>query len=218
MDQKEILGNQEVHWNQKFTQNMDMFGTEPSNPAKKTLEVYQSEKASRILELGAGQGRDTIYFAKNDLQVDVLDYSPEGVNAILQKAETAKLAKMVSAQCHDVRKPLPYKDQSFDGCYSHMLFCMAFSTQELEQLCEEVRRVLKPGGLCIYTVRHTGDADYQNGVHRGEDLWESGGFIVHFFDRQKVQHLAKGFEIVDIEEFEEGKLPRKLFRVTLRKL
>ncbi len=45
----------------------------------------------------------------------------------------------------------------------------------------------------------------------------SGGFIVHFFSREKVEHLAKGFDILSIDEFEEGMLPRKLFRVTLRK-
>ncbi len=45
----------------------------------------------------------------------------------------------------------------------------------------------------------------------------SGGFIVHFFSRDKVEHLARGFEIVSIDEFEEGTVPRKLFRVTLRK-
>jgi len=32
----------------------------------------------------------------------------------------------------------------------------------------------------------------------------SGGFIVHFFSRDKVEHLARGFEIVSIDEFEEG--------------
>jgi hypothetical protein len=40
---------------------------------------------------------------------------------------------------------------------------------------------------------------------------------VHFFDRPKVEWLAKGYEIVGIEEFEEGQLPRRLFRVTQRK-
>jgi len=32
-----------------------------------------------------------------------------------------------------------------------------------------------------------------------------------------VEHLAKGYTIVSVDEFEEGELPRKLFRVTLRK-
>jgi hypothetical protein len=38
---------------------------------------------------------------------------------------------------------------------------------------------------------------------------------VHFFSREKVEHLAKGYEILSIDEFEEGGLPRQLFRVAL---
>ena len=124
---------------------------------------------------------------------------------------------MVAAARQDVRERLQFPDESFDACYSHMLFCMALTTIELERLSREVWRVLRPGGLNVYTVRHTGDAHYGTGVHRGEDMWEVGGFIVHFFSREKVIHLAKGFEIVSFDEFEEGGLPRKLLRVTLRK-
>ncbi len=32
-----------------------------------------------------------------------------------------------------------------------------------------------------------------------------------------MERVAKGYEIVGIDEFEEGTLPRRLFRVTLRK-
>ncbi len=39
---------------------------------------------------------------------------------------------------------------------------------------------------------------------------------MHFFDRAKVERLARGWEL-GIDELEEGKLPRRLFRVTLRK-
>ena len=94
---------------------------------------------------------------------------------------------------------------------------MAFTTPELEALVGEVRRVLGPGGLCVYTVRTTKDADYGNGIHRGVDLYESNGFIVHFFDRAKVDRLARGFELVAVDEFEAGALPRRLFRVVMKK-
>jgi SAM-dependent methyltransferase len=110
-----------------------------------------------------------------------------------------------------------FEDNGFDACYSHMLFCMPLTTEELVRLSAEVLRVLKPGGLHVYTVRHTADPHYGTGILRGEDMYEVGGFIVHFFDRAKVELLAKGYEMVGVDEFEEGGLPRKLFRATLRK-
>ena len=95
---------------------------------------------------------------------------------------------------------------------------MALSNANLEYLNNEICRILKPGGINIYTVRHTADGDYKNGIHRGEDLYENDGFIVHFFSNDKVNHLSKGFKVVSIEKFEEGKFPRKLFIVKNRKL
>ncbi len=147
----------------------------------------------------------------------VLDYAPAGIEAILRKAEQAGLAGRVTAAQHDVRRPLPVADASVDACYSHMLFCMALTTEQLEALSREILRVLRPGGLCVYTARNTGDPDFGRGIPRGEALYENQGFIVHFFDRAKVERLAHGFELVGAEEFEEDKLPRRLYRVTLRK-
>lgn len=34
-------------------------------------------------------------------------------------------------------------------------------------------------------------------------MYEAGGFIVHFFSKDKVKHLVQGYEIVSIDEFEE---------------
>ena len=146
-----------------------------------------------------------------------MDYAVTGLKAIAEKAAAEGLSPVISTVPHDLRLPLPLADKTFDACYSHMLFCMAFSTEELTALSKEIRRVLKPGGFHIYTVRHTGDAHYGQGIHHGEDLYETNGFIVHFFNREKVAALARGFEIAEIDAFEEGPLPRKLFRVTLKK-
>jgi len=196
-----------------------MFGQAPSDPAQRAAELFRQEAKTKILELGAGQGRDTIFFAQNGFQVCSLDYARSSVEAINKEADELGLSEAIIARCHDIRRPLPFKDESFDGCYSHMLYCMALSTLELEFLSHQVWRVLKPGGLNVYTVRHTGDPQYGTGIARGEDMYEiSGGFIVHFFSSDKVEHLARGFETVSIDEFEEGTHPRKLFRVTLRKI
>jgi hypothetical protein len=48
-------------------------------------------------------------------------------------------------------------------------------------------------------------------------MYEVGGFIVHFFDREKVSRLSAGYDILGVDELEEGELPRKLFMVTMKK-
>lgn len=214
---KDILDAQRQHWQKTFVQKPEMFGDEPSQPARAAAELFENEGKTKILELGGGQGRDTLFFARAGFHVHVLDYSESAVDAIAEKVRQPALVGSVTAACHDVRNPLPFDNESFDGCYSHMLYCMALTTVELEFLSAEIRRVLRPNGLHVYTVRHTKDPDYGTGIQRGEDLYEVGGFIVHFFNKEKVERLAKGYEILSIDEFEEGKLPRKLFRVTLRK-
>jgi hypothetical protein len=108
-------------------------------------------------------------------------------------------------------------DGGFDAAYSHMLFNMALTIAELETLSGEVHRALRPGGLHVYTVRHTGDAHYGAGTSHGDSTFENGGFIVHFFDRALVDRLATGFTLLDLTPFEEGGLPRRLWRITLRR-
>ena len=195
-----------------------MFGLEPSISAVKATKFFKEKNIKNIVELGAGLGRDTIYFAKNSIHVHALDYSNTAIEIITDKTKKLNLATFIKPKFFDVRKKLPFKDNSLDGCFSHMLYCMALSNFDLENLNDEICRILKPGGINIYTVRHTDDGDYKNGIHRGEDLYENDGFIVHFFSKNKVNELSKGFEILDIEKFEEGKFPRKLFMVKNKKI
>ena len=215
--EKTVLDAQEQHWQKTFVHKPEMFGGDPSGPAAWATDRFKQEGKLRLLELGCGQGRDTLFFGRSGFHVTAADYSQSALDAVTEKARSTGIAHLIETQRQDVRDPFPFPDESFDACYSHMLYCMALTTAELERLSQEVRRGLVPGGLNVYTVRHTGDAHRGTGIHRGEEMWEVGGFIVHFFDREKVVHLASGFEIVGIDEFEEGGLPRKLFRVTLRK-
>ena len=213
-----MLNGQNAHWEKTYAANPEMFGLEPSGPARYAAALFHGEGKRDLLELGAGQGRDTLFFAREGFSVHALDYSDAGLAAIREKAMARGLAPRIATQRHDARRPLPFPDTSLDACYAHMLLCMALTTVELASLAGEIRRVLRPGGVCVYTVRNTADAHYRQGIHRSEDMYEMNGFIVHFFSREKIYSLAEGYEVMDIAEFEEGALPRKLFRVTLKKL
>ena len=194
-----------------------MFGLEASEPAKKSLKIFQENNINTIIELGAGLGRDSMYFSINNLSVTSLDYSQSGINIINKKIYKDKL-KNIKTKVFDIRQKLPFEDNSIDGCFSHMLYCMALSNQNLFNLNKEICRILKPDGLNIYTVRNEHDGDYKNGIHRGEDMYENDGFIVHFFNKTKINQLTDGFKNIKIESFEEGTFPRKLYFVVNKKI
>ena len=214
---KKILDQQSQYWENNFLSKPEMFGQKPSKAAVKTLKTFKEQNIKKIVELGAGLGRDTIFFAKNSINIEALDYSPTAIKIINKKVSENKLSNLVSTKIFDIRKKLPFEDNSVEACFSHMLYCMALSNSELKNLNDEVCRILKPGGINIYTVRHTGDGDYKNGIHIGENLYENDGFIVHFFSEEKVKKISNGFNVIDIESFEEGTFPRRLFKVILKK-
>jgi SAM-dependent methyltransferase len=211
-----VLDAQKEHWERMLNQKPEMFGRAPSEAVHRAAEIFEREGGRGVLELGAGQGRDTFFLAGKGFAIVALDYSGSGLKSIRQKSRLNP-SQRVHVLRHDVRDSLPFRDESFDACYSHMLYCMAISMHQLESLSAEVWRVLRPGGINIYTVRNTEDADYGKGIHLGEDLYETGGFIVQFFSREKVLRLARDWEILGIDQFAEGRLPRKLFCVTLKK-
>ena len=216
MDQNE-LDQQSQHWEKNFSNKPEMFGLEPSISAKKALNFFKEKKINNIIELGAGLGRDSIFFAKNNIKIQALDYSSSGIEIINHKIKRDNLSNYISTKLFDVREKLPFKDNSIDACYSHMLYCMALTIDDLQKLNKEIHRILKPNGLNIYTVRHTNDGDYKNGKHIGEDLYENDGFIVHYFSEEKVNSLLNGFKNIALEKFEEGTFPRKLFIVVNEK-
>ena len=194
-----------------------MFGLEQSIAAEKALKFFQEKNIKNIVELGAGLGRDTIFFAKNSINIHALDYSQTSIKSITNKSEKLNLTNFIKPKVFDIRKKLPFEDNSVEGCFSHMLYCMALSNSDLECLNNEICRILKPNGINIYTVRHINDGDYKQGIHRGEDLYENDGFIVHFFSKEKVKSYLRGFQNIIIETFEEGKFPRKLYFVCNKK-
>ncbi len=213
----DIVDGQRDHWQKTYEANPMMYGSKGSEPVTFAIKAFTDDKAQKILELGAGQGRDTLAMLQAGLCVTAIDYAKAGLDEIGESVSDQDRDRLELLE-HDLRNPLPYEDDTFDGCYSHMLFTMAFSNEELIRLMREVNRVLRKGAQCIYTVRHTGDVHYGQGEYLGDDRYSNGGFVVHFFDRDTVERLAEGFDLAEVVAFEEGELPRQLWLVRQRKI
>ena len=217
MDQDK-LNNQSNYWEANFSKNPLMFGLTPSVAALSALKKFEEDNIKEIIELGAGLGRDTVFFAKNKIKVEALEYSSTAIKIIEKKTKDNNLSKSISTKHFDVRDKLPYADNSIKGIFSHMLYCMALTNSGINKLNDEIFRVLEPGGINIYSVRNTNDGDYKKGIRRGEDMYENDGFIVNFFSEKKVNSLLKGFKNLSIINFEEGSFPRKLFLIQNKKV
>ncbi|MFF8287503.1 class I SAM-dependent methyltransferase [Streptomyces albus] len=213
-DEQELAEAQRRHWHDTYTAHPAIYGEQPSAPAVHAASVFREAGARTVLELGTGHGRDALYFAREDFNVQATDFSATGLEQLREAARMHGVDARITTAVHDVRDPLPWPDASVDAVFAHMLLCMALSTEEIRAAVGEIRRVLRPGGTLVYTVRHTGDAHYGTGTAHGDDIYEHGGYAVHFFDRALVDALAEGWTVSDVHAFEEGELPRRLWRIT----
>jgi SAM-dependent methyltransferase len=86
---------------------------------------------ARLLDVGCGTGWIADHFAR----YTGLDGSPEAVAAAHERGRDVQL--------HDVREPLPFADESFDGV---VLKDLLEHVPDPVAVVREVRRVLRPGG------------------------------------------------------------------------
>jgi ubiquinone/menaquinone biosynthesis C-methylase UbiE len=102
-------------WDRVYQSDYAFFGEEPSSFATLCYSHMKSNNVKRVLEIGAGHGRDARFFASNGLEVEALDYSSIGIEIINKKANERKLP--IKSQLFDVKKPLPFPDNCFDTTY-----------------------------------------------------------------------------------------------------
>jgi SAM-dependent methyltransferase len=201
-------------WNKVYKSDKAFFGEEASNFALLCFNHMKMNNVSRILEIGAGHGRDTTFFASNGIEVDAVDYSTVAIQILDKIAKEKRLP--ITPRVFDVKSALPFPNGYFDAIYSHMLLNMRFSLDELHFIFSEMRRVLKPKGFNFFSVRNQNDKSYGEGVQIDKGIYDINGFQVRFFTEKEIQDLMNGFEILWIgEEYEE---PVTLYLVFSKKM
>lgn len=115
-----------------------------SYPFNCLTEVLASDP-SRVLELGCGTGRVLRYLARLGHHVSGVDF----VEAAVERLAVAE--PNLDVRCADARE-LPYADETFDVVLAFGLF-HNFPAQVVETALCETLRVLRPGGLVLFSFR-----------------------------------------------------------------
>jgi SAM-dependent methyltransferase len=186
-------------WDEVYSNDSAFFGEEPSDFAQKCYSDFKRYDVKRLLELGCGQGRDSIFFASNGLDVYAVDSSKVAIENIKQKMRGKNICLHLSH--FEVRQTLPFDSSHFDAVYSHMFYNMRFIDEELKFLFKESRRVLKNNGLLYFSVRSDKDVLYNKGKKIECNIYEINGFQIRFFTKPQIKSfLSNHFEIKKIEE------------------
>jgi len=200
-------------WDRVYNEDREFFGEKPSAFARMCYNLLRRSSAKKILELGCGHGRDSIFFASKGFEVKTFDYSKVAIDILTKNAKQNDL--QIGARVRDARRGLPYADGEFDAVYSHIFFSMHFTVKQLKFLFGEVRRVLKDDGFHYLSARSRKDRFYGKGNKIADNVYDVNGFVIRFFTKKELKGLMKGFRITKIVEHEEE--PASLYLVFSKK-
>lgn len=144
-----------------------------------------------LLDLGAGQGQDSIYFAQGGYSVTSTDIEQSALDKAKLKAGNLPIV----FELVDVTQGLPYVDATFDIVYAH-LSLHYFDRATTAKVFSEVYRVLKPGGMMAFFCNSTSDPEYGSGEQREADLFFVEGKTKRYMSVESAKDFAKDFEVV----------------------
>jgi SAM-dependent methyltransferase len=152
---------------------------------RRVLDMFRKHNAQRLLEIGAGTGRDAAFFRDGGLDVVCTDLSPEMVRHCRAKGLTAHAMDFLN---------FDFPQASFDAVYA--LNCLLHvPKRDLQAVLERVRFVLKPGGL------------FYVGVYGGR-TWEGVApfdwhdpkrFFSYYTDDDFLAAVAPPFDVIAFE-------------------
>ncbi len=154
-----------------------------------------------ILELGCGWGEDARYFTKNGYYVLATDFNITFLNQL--KGIDSKLIDLNE-------KVIPLPDKSFEAIYSRLCFHY-FSNNKLDEIINELYRILKNNGILFIVVKSKSDFYYKK---YKDNLNKDGTIVVlegdlsitqnrNFISKEDSSKIFKNFDIIKIYEYEE---------------
>lgn len=115
-------------------------------PYQKLLGAFVEElgniRGKKILDAGTGTGNLAVLLEKHGAKVAGLDFSKEGLEIFKKKLPNSQTI------FHDLTKPLPFPDESFDAVVSNnTIYTLPLETRPA--VFKEFYRILKPNGKIV---------------------------------------------------------------------
>jgi 2-polyprenyl-3-methyl-5-hydroxy-6-metoxy-1,4-benzoquinol methylase len=157
-------------FDQKYSTKKLYWGSKPSNLVRGFSSLASLGHA---LDLGMGEGRDSIYLAQRQFNVTGVDHSKIGVEKCVRRAE--KLGVKVSTVLNDVRD---YTIQR--GKYSLIVSNSLFqyvTKSEAQSMARHIIGGLKKGGIVMVSVFTYDDPRYKEFKKKTTEL-EPGTFLL----------------------------------------
>ena len=179
-----------------------LIGSETITPILRTPYQYYESYIKQllhsnqfVLELGAGTGKHTLALVKTKAKITATDIAPHALKALEQSIKAS--GDEVNIKTADMES-LPFDDSSFDAVVS----AGSLSYGEPEFVDQEIKRVLKPGGvfICVDSLNHNPVYRFNRWVHflRGK---RTKSTLKRMPNLRRIEMIASKFKQSEIHYF-----------------
>ena len=194
-------------WEDIYRRDGHVF-TEVSPIAAPFAELLDEHGCQEILDLGCGNGRFLVHFARRGVHVTGLDSAPTALKLACEWLASESLSgNLVQA---DTRVRLPFADNAFDALLSTQVIHHARLELVLGTI-GEILRVVKPGGLVFVSVpvflpKGDGESAESDEVEYHTFVPRSGpeaGLPHHLFTLEEFGAAFVGFDALSLNSYGE---------------
>lgn len=187
------------YWNSLYSKE-NYFGTGPTLLALYAKEIIENNNINNILEIGCGQGRDSIFFANFDYNVTATDISENAIKFVEQIKHEQNLQNL-QLFIHDTLLPLDFPNMDFDLVYSNLAL-QFFNLEQLTHIFSNVKKVMKKNSFFLFSTKKPGDKYFNFGQKLSENSFEYKGITRFFYEKTVIEKLLKeqNFTILNFED------------------
>ncbi len=180
------------YWNNYYKKNISP--KEPSDFAKEIVNQLDCNK--NLLEIGCGNGRDSIFFSKHNLNIFSIDQSEIAIEEL--KKQNYKNITFIKDNFVDSDI---FNTNTFDYVYSRFTL-HSISENEQNKLLDNIYKALNNGGMLFIEARSINDTIYGYGTEVEKNAFIYNDHYRRFINIEELTSLLqeKGFEIVFAKE------------------